>query len=111
MEKKTGVDIVTLLPVDQTPLGMSGFIWLQIAAPLRVVLRGDYFDPDFEIKSVGAQHIYALAGLDYLPGKDIHLIPNIMYEHQLNKNSAAAAVKDAITARLTVAYTFSHQFE
>jgi hypothetical protein len=98
---------------DSNLVGASANTSFQIAQNIRLVLRGDFFDPDFLVKNSGLREIFAVAGLDFASAKDVHLIPNVLYTHQLYKKKLATdpALKDDITVRLTFAYSFSAQIQ
>lgn len=98
---------------DSNLVGASANTSFQIVEKIRLVLRGDFFDPDFLVKNSGIREIFAVAGLDYAPVRDVHLIPNALYTHRLYKKKLAAnpVLNDDITVRLTFAYSFSAQIQ
>lgn len=98
---------------DSNLVGASAHTSFQIGENMRFVLRGDFFDPDFLVKNSGLREIFAVAGLDFAPAKDVHLIPNALYTHQLYKKklSTDPVLNDDITVRLTFAYSFSAQIQ
>jgi hypothetical protein len=98
--------------VASSPKSTTAKSWgstFQIAENIRVVLRGDFFDSDFLVKDSGFREVFAVAGLDFAPAKDVHLIPNALYTHRLYKKKLTTdpALNDDITVRLTFAYSFS----
>lgn len=98
---------------DSNLVGASANTSFQIVGNVRLVLRGDFFDPDFLVKDSGLREIFAVAGLDFAPAKDVHLIPNALYTHRLYKKKLTTdpALTDDITVRLTFAYSFSAQIQ
>jgi hypothetical protein len=98
---------------DSNLVGASANTSFQVAENLRVVLRGDFYDPDFAVKNSGLREIFAVAGLDFVPTKDVHLIPNVLYTHLLYKKKLTTdpTPRDDITVRLTFAYSFAAQIQ
>ncbi len=98
---------------DSNLVGASANTSFQLVENVRLVLRGDFFDPDFLVKDSGLREIFAVAGLDFAPVKDVHLIPNALYTHRLYKKMLTTdpALNDDITVRLTFAYSFSAQIQ
>ncbi|GEM_PF-908424 len=99
----------SLSPVDSNLAGGSAYTSFQFAENLRGVLRGDYFDADVSERTVGVREILTVAGVDYSPAQDVHVIPNALYTHRVYKVSPAPgpALVDDVTIRLTFAYSFS----
>lgn len=98
-------------PTDLNLIGASAYTSILFADGWRAVLRGDFYDPDFAVKNTGLREIFVIAGLDYTPAKDVHVIPNVLYTHYLYKKKLRAdpTLKDDITVRLTFTYSFSTQ--
>ena len=92
---------------NQSPYAISIYGWGQLADAIRIVYRGDYYDDDQNNSSNGIRTVQAMAGIDYLPVPEVHLIPNVMYASYTNKNSAAPKLDNALTVRLTAAFSFS----
>ncbi len=99
----------SVTPADSNLLGGSAYTSFQIVENVRGVLRSDYYDANASEKTVGLRQIISLAGLDYSPAQDVHLIPNVLYTHRMYKANPAPgpALVDDITIRLTFAYSFS----
>ncbi len=93
---------------DVNPFGVSVFNWAQLGPQVRSVIRVDYYDPDLNVSNAGTRQVYGILGIDYMPLKEVHVIPNVLYTHLLNKVSSAASITDVITGRLTFAYAFSN---
>jgi hypothetical protein len=92
---------------DQSPYAISIYGWGQAADEIRIVYRGDYYDDDQNNSRNGMRTVQATLGIDYLPVSDVHVIPNVMYTSYANKNSNAPKLDNALTVRLTAAFSFS----
>lgn len=104
--------------VNALASGISIFARGPISKKLGYVVRYDFYNPDSKFNE---NNVYAgsytgvftesliLAGLDYTPVKNVHLIPNIWYDVYKNRNSAVNALPDKssdLAIRLTVHYIF-----
>ena len=104
--------------VNALASGISIFARGPISKKLGYVVRYDFYNPDSKFNE---NNIYGgsytgvftesliLAGLDYTPVKNVHLIPNIWYDVYKNRNSAVNALPDKssdLAIRLTVHYIF-----
>jgi hypothetical protein len=92
---------------DVTPYAASLYAWIGTGEEIRVVCRGDFFDPDYNKSSSGIRTIQAMAGIDYRPANDVHIVPNIVYTTYSNKQSGAVVPNDGITVRLSAGFSFS----
>ena len=103
----------SVTPADSNLLGGSAYMSFQIVENFRGVLRSDYYDANASEKTLGLRQIISLAGLDYSPAQDVHLIPNVLYTHRMYKVSPAPgpALVDDVTIRLTFAYSFSARIQ
>ena len=103
----------SVTPADSNLAGGSAYASFQIAENLRVVLRGDYYDANVSETTAGVREIFSVVGVDYSPVRDVHLIPNALYTHQMYKVSPAPgpALVDDLTYRLTFAYSFSARIQ
>ncbi len=98
----------TLTPFyDQSPFAVSLYGWVEADTDIRLVFRGDYYDDDQNKPGSGLRSFEATIGVDYIPVKGVHVIPNIGYGTYTNKNSAVPKSDDAITLRLTAAFSFT----
>lgn len=97
---------------DVTPFGVSFFSRTNIVPDkLNIFLRMDTYNPDID----GGPYIYKskeafyAAGIDYLPDKNIHIIPNVWYASYYTGNPALP-VKERmdydLVPRLTAYYIF-----
>ncbi len=99
---------------DVKKIGLS--IFGSVTTPvnkLRLFARYDYFDPNKEEmvytdfsdgKLIGGsddESTLIIAGLDYFPCRNVHILPNILV-----KGYSKRGMKSDITARITLYYTF-----
>jgi hypothetical protein len=104
--------------VNALASGVSIFARGAISKKLGYVLRYDYYNPDTKFNK---NNLYAasytgvfteslvLAGLDYTPIKNVHLMPNVWYDMYNNRNAAVnnlSIKSDDLAFRLTVHYIF-----
>ncbi len=104
--------------VNALASGISIFARGPINNKLGYVVRYDYYNPDSKFNE---NNVYAgsytgvfteslfLAGLDYTPVKNVHLMPNIWYDMYKNRYSAVNALPEKsndLAFRLTVYYIF-----
>jgi hypothetical protein len=104
--------------VNAIASGISIFARGPINKKLGYVVRYDYYNPDSKFNE---NNVYAgsytgiytesliLAGLDYAPVKNVHLMPNIWYDMYKNRYSAVNALPEKsndLAFRLTVYYIF-----
>jgi hypothetical protein len=90
---------------DVVLFGLSVFAHATLVQDqLRAYARFDFFNPDTKVDNAGFKENYIIAGLDYLPAKDIHVMPNVL----INSYSAkGAGSKDSdVTARVTFFYIY-----
>jgi hypothetical protein len=102
--------------VDVSPSGISGFAWVTLLKKpvqsekipvLNAFARFDYWDPDTKNTNAGYKENFITLGLDYMPIKDVHVIPNVWINTYSNKNSESTVKRDAdIVARLTFNYIY-----
>lgn len=85
---------------DVTPAGASLFGWFDMMNNVRGVVRADIVDNDLSNSNVGFRDIYIIAGLDYSPVPDVHLMPNVQYTKQMKKGSTPINA-DIMIVRLT----------
>ncbi len=103
-------EIVSSVPADVRRAGVSLFGWTETPLhPLRVFARYDYYDPNLDETvytdftngqlTGGADDEYSLiiAGLDFIPRRHIHLMPNILI-----KNYFRNGKNTDLTARVTL---------
>jgi hypothetical protein len=98
---------------DSNLFGGSAYASFLIVENVHGVLRSDYVDADVSEKTVGEREIISVAGIDYSPVQDVHIIPNVLDTHRMYKVSPAPgpALVDDVTIRLTFAYSFSARIQ
>lgn len=97
---------------DVKRVGYSLFgSWVTPVPKLKLFARYDFFDPNTDdnvivdedgTTGLNDEFTQIFAGLDYIPGSNVHIMPNIIY-----KKYAADGVDADFTARITVFYKFS----
>jgi hypothetical protein len=84
---------------------------------LNFALRYDNYNPDTKFKSSNTykssytffKESFFLVGLDFMPNKNVHIMPNLWYDGYSNKATAQnnlAKSSNDVAARLTVYYIF-----
>lgn len=101
--------------LDVVPVGVSAFAWVSLIKKtthpenrqvLNAFARFDYFDPDTKTDDSGFRENFIIVGLDYMPVKDVHIMPNVWVTSYSDK-SPAKLKKDAnVVARLTFNYIY-----
>ncbi len=101
--------------VDAVPFGISAFAWVNLvkktAHPdnpqvLNAFARFDYFDPDTKTDDAGFRENFITLGLDYMPVKDVHIIPNVWITSYSDKSSLSLKRDANVVARLTFFYIY-----
>ncbi len=95
-------------PNDKTPLGISLFGWAPIPTVegLNAFARYDFYNPDTKVSNAGFKETFITAGLDYMPIKNVHLMPNIWINSFSPKASGVASRDADVVARLTFFYVY-----
>lgn len=86
-------------PTTQASSGVSLFGRYTISKTVTAVVRGDWYDPDTNLKDDAS--FFALAGLAYHPIKEVDFIPNVLVEQSEKSGS-----EPTVVARLTAYYRF-----
>ncbi|MEX2088990.1 MAG: hypothetical protein WEB62_04425, partial [Bacteroidota bacterium] len=93
-------------PADTKPFGVSFFAWVQIPGihALDGFVRFDMFDPNTNRTDAGYKENFIVAGLDYMPIPNVHLMPNVW----INSYSAKGAGRrdSDVAARMTLFYVY-----
>jgi hypothetical protein len=101
--------------LDVVPLGVSAFVWVNLIKKtthpenrqiLNAFARFDYFDPDSKVSDAGYRENFITAGIDYMPVKDVHIMPNIWVTSYTDKSSANLKKDANVIARLTFNYIY-----
>lgn len=90
----------------KTPFGLSTFVWGNIAGDLRAFGRFDLFDPDTKLSNVGMREFFVTTGIDYMPVKDVHFMPNVWMNFFASKSSAQRSQQADIVVRLSFFYLY-----
>jgi len=101
----------TLNRVDVQRMGYSLFgSWITPLPKLKIYARYDYYDPntgDSVISDTDGttglddEHRLVIAGLDYIPAANVHIMPNLMI-----KSFSRSGSDPELTARMTLYYKF-----
>ncbi|NUN70414.1 MAG: hypothetical protein HUU02_11955 [Bacteroidetes bacterium] len=89
---------------EKAPAGASLFGWMEMMRSLRGMLRADVVDNDLNKDAGVYREIYVIAGMDYLPAAEVHLMPNVVYVMNMAK-ATAPAIADRMELRLTTSVT------
>jgi len=93
---------------DKTPFGIAFFAWGPVPSveKLNVFARFDFFNPNTQVTDSGFNENFFLAGLDYMPVKNVHFMPNF-WLNSFSDKSPAGLRKDADFAlRVTFYYIY-----
>jgi hypothetical protein len=84
---------------DEKAFGLTAFAWGSIADEVRLIGRYDYFDPNSSADN-DVVNLFILA-LDYMPTKDVHVMPNLYLQTYQMPNVASDVI-----GRVTFYYIF-----
>lgn len=93
---------------DVSPFAVSVFAWAPIPATelFNAFARYDLYNPDTKASDVGFNESFIVFGIDYMPVKNVHLMPNV-WINRFSDKSPAGVEKDAdVAARLTFFYVY-----
>ncbi len=113
MSNPTKIDTVNAIPVTAS-LYIRGTI---LKDKLGFFVRHDFYDPDRNYKKDvyyfsgynNTEEMFGVAGIDFTPEKNIHIMPNIYFNQCTNKSSTAkekAKTDFDLVPRITVSYLF-----
>jgi hypothetical protein len=92
---------------DITKFGISSYLWVNLSEQIKAFFRYDFFNPDTKTSASGYKENFIVTGVDYMPIKDIHIMPNI-WMNTFSDKSSIKNKKDAdIVGRLTLFYIFN----
>ncbi len=98
----------TLTPwYNQSPFAVAVYGWAKASETVRIVYRGDYYDDDQNKLHFGLRTVEVTLGLDVMPVPEVHVIPNIVYTSDTNKDASLPKSDDGVTLRLTAVFGFS----
>lgn len=95
---------------DIKPVGVGVFVRGQIIEKkLNFFARFDTFNPDNNNSDAGINQNFIVAGLDWTPGPNIHIMPNLWYQGYSNKLASATGTSKSdndIVPRVTAFFKF-----
>jgi hypothetical protein len=102
------VDRINHLPGGTTtePFGISAYARGKMKSQLGWVLRYDRWQPNTRLANRIDSDLY-IAGLDWEPFKDVHLLPNVEATQYRARGTAVAPPHHDLQARITVYYRWS----
>jgi hypothetical protein len=116
--QKNATVVTGQLPSNDVASGISVFAKGPLTDKLSYVLRYDNFNPDTQFNENNAYassytgvftETFLLAGLDFAPMKNVHIIPNIWYNSYNNRDVAVNHLSSSsydLAARVTVYFVF-----
>lgn len=92
---------------SKSGIGLTLYASVNIQQEIALVGRYDLYDPNTDSKSKGDMLNYFLAGVSFMPDKNVSIIPNVQVE-TYEKSSApnAPSINASITGRVTFYYVF-----
>lgn len=92
---------------DVKPFGISLFVRASLTKDkLSAFARVDRYNPDTEITKSGYNETFLTLGLDYMPLKNIHVMPNLWMNSFAKKASSVAGRDADVVARVTFFYVY-----
>lgn len=101
--------------IDAVPFGISAFAWVNLMKKsihpenqqiLNAFARFDYFDPDTKTDDAGFRENFITVGLDYMPVKDVHIMPNVWITMYSDKSTLKVKKDANVIARMTFYYIY-----
>ncbi len=68
--------------------------------------RFDYYDPDIENLTSGFKQNFFTVGLDIIPHKNVHIMPNVWIKSYIDKSISNTDIKTDIVPRITFWYIY-----
>lgn len=95
---------------DVKPFAFSVFAWAPLSTTKNLTVnafaRFDMFDPDTENTTSGFKQNFITGGLDFMPVKNVHFMPNIWVNSYTDKSTANIDRPTDIVARMTFYYKY-----
>ncbi len=91
--------------IDVIPAGASFFSWVSLMKQLNVFARYDFSDPDLKIGHAGHREHFVVAGFDFMPAPNLHIMPNIWFNAFDPKGKVPKKNADLV-GRITVFYVY-----
>jgi hypothetical protein len=92
---------------DYAVFGLSLFGWYQFSQHYKAYGRIDYYDPNRLSEYVGFYEYFISLGLDYMPIKNIHFMPNIWINIFTDKSKLGRKKDADIVPRITFFFVFN----
>jgi len=99
MNDNGAVSISQILISNRYAAGISLFTHVVLSDLFSIVLRSDYFDPNYSATHKNDSRFFYIAALDYKPNPSVIISPNVMMETFEN-----TSVKPSVIARITFAW-------
>ncbi len=98
------------ITTDVKPFSFSIFAWAPLTTSkdlsVNAFARFDMYDPDTENTTSGFKQNFITAGLDFMPVKNIHFMPNVWVNTYSDKSSANIDRPSDVVARMTFYYKY-----
>lgn len=93
---------------DKTPFGVAFFARGPVPSveKLAAFARFDFFNPNTQITDSGFNEYFFVAGLDYMPVKNVHFMPNLWLNSFADKSPLDVKKDTDIALRLTFYYIY-----
>lgn len=91
---------------DLTKFVTSAFVWGKLMDGFNAFARYDFSNPNTKVSDKGYNEAFYVLGLDYMPIKDVHIMPNL-WINTFSDKSTAGLKKDAdVVGRITFFYVY-----
>lgn len=95
---------------DVKPFAFSIFAWAPITSTTKLTVnafaRFDMYDPDTENTVSGFKQNFITAGLDFMPVKNVHIMPNVWVNTFSDKSTTGIERPTDLVARMTFYYKY-----
>ncbi|MCI0329915.1 MAG: hypothetical protein L0196_03040 [candidate division Zixibacteria bacterium] len=93
---------------DKTPFGIAFFAWGPVPSTekLNAFVRFDFFNPNTLVMDSGFNEYFFAAGLDYMPVKNVHFMPNLWLNAFSGKSPVGLKKDTDVALRLTFYYIY-----
>jgi len=93
---------------DKTPFGIALFARGPVPSveKLNAFARFDFFNPNTQVTDSGFNEYFFVAGLDYMPVKNVHFMPNLWLNAFSDKSPTGIKKGADVAARLTFYYIY-----
>ena len=93
---------------DLTPFGVSVFAWAPIPSidDVNAFARFDMYDPDSKTSTSGIKENFLTLGVDYMPIKNVHVMPNLWMNTYAQKDGNRTAPNSDVAGRITFWFVY-----